>query len=106
MFAWKLGWIGYLVSNFDIIVVTVDGRGTGYRGERLVSNYQEYFKNPSKARFKRRTLHVPNLIIRFGTYIFHWYFRDTFLAGFSVLGVRGRLLRSRDWSFFSIYIIL
>ena len=64
MFAWKLGWIGYLVSNFDIIVVTVDGRGTGYRGERLVSNYQEYFKNPSKARFKRRTLHVPNLIIR------------------------------------------
>jgi len=40
----KLGWIGYLVSNFDIIVVTVDGRGTGYRGERLVPNYQEYFK--------------------------------------------------------------
>ena len=38
MFSWKFGWIGYLVSNFDIIVVTVDGRGTGYRGERSVSN--------------------------------------------------------------------
>ena len=45
MFNKKLGWIGYLVSNFDIIVVTVDGRGTGYRGERLVvPNYKEYFK--------------------------------------------------------------
>ena len=42
MFPRKLGWIAYLVSNFDIIVVTVDGRGTGYRGERLVSKDQEY----------------------------------------------------------------
>ena len=31
-----LGWTAYLVSNFDVIVVTVDGRGTGYRGERWV----------------------------------------------------------------------
>jgi len=30
-----LGWIGYLVSNYDVIVVIVDGRGTGYRGERF-----------------------------------------------------------------------
>ena len=36
-------------------------------------------------------------------YIFRWYFSDTFLAGFSVLGVGGRLLRSRDWLFLSIY---
>ena len=40
MFSRKLRWIGYLVSNFDIIVVTVDGRGTGFRGERSVSNDQ------------------------------------------------------------------
>ncbi|KAL9958899.1 hypothetical protein ACROYT_G035972 [Oculina patagonica] len=33
VFSRKLGWIGFLVSNFDIIVVLVDGRGTGYRGE-------------------------------------------------------------------------
>ena len=31
-----LGWTAYLVSNFDVIVVTVDGRGTGYKGERWV----------------------------------------------------------------------
>ena len=36
-------------------------------------------------------------------YIFRWYFSDTFLGGFYVLGVRGRLLRSRDWLFLSIY---
>ena len=34
LFFKQLGWIAYLVSNFDIIVVMVDGRGTGNRGER------------------------------------------------------------------------
>lgn len=33
LFFKQLGWIAYLVSNFDIIVVMVDGRGTGNRGE-------------------------------------------------------------------------
>ena len=36
-------------------------------------------------------------------YIFRWYFSDTFLTGFSVVGVGGRLTQSRDWSFLSIY---
>ena len=36
-------------------------------------------------------------------YIFRWYFSDTFLTGFSVLGVGGRLPQSRDWSILSIY---
>ena len=36
-------------------------------------------------------------------YIFRWYFSDTFLTGFSVLGVGGRLPQSRDWAFLSIY---
>ena len=57
MFFKKLGWIGYLVSNFDIIVVTVDGRGTGYRGERSVSNYQEYL-------FKKKHVHAPSTLRR------------------------------------------
>ncbi|XP_068751485.1 dipeptidyl peptidase 4-like isoform X1 [Montipora capricornis] len=35
LFSSALGWTAYLVSNFDVIVVTVDGRGTGYRGERF-----------------------------------------------------------------------
>ena len=34
---------------------------------------------------------------------FAFPFSDTFRTGFSVLGVGGRLLRSRDWSFPSIY---
>ncbi|PFX21257.1 Dipeptidyl peptidase 4 [Stylophora pistillata] len=33
LFLRQLGWVAYLVSNFDIIVVMVDGRGTGNRGE-------------------------------------------------------------------------
>ncbi|CAH3152488.1 unnamed protein product [Pocillopora meandrina] len=33
LFLRQVGWIAYLVSNFDIIVVMVDGRGTGNRGE-------------------------------------------------------------------------
>lgn len=34
-FSSAFSWIAYLVSNFDVIVVTVDGRGTGSRGERF-----------------------------------------------------------------------
>ena len=40
-----------------------------------------------------------------GNTFFRWYFSVTFLTGFSVLGVGGRLLRNLDWSFLSIYIL-
>jgi dipeptidyl aminopeptidase/acylaminoacyl peptidase len=31
-----LDWRTYLVSNFDIIVIMLDGRGTGYRGDKFM----------------------------------------------------------------------